>query len=266
MSNAIISYKASFIDGHVFIEIPQTNKNLLRALIDTGSSTTLSSSHKILNLCGSEFNTSQSELFGASTHNLEDLIGQKIDYLIGNDVLCQFSFEIRKNKMSFYSINTAEPEMDPVNGSIECELISYPLDRLMTLPIMKVETPFKTSKMYFDTGAKLSYGSKKWFSSIPKDGSSLNGTRFLGKEDDFHPSIGKFKSEIYSMPVVITSDSLGAERGFNGSAQLNMKFGILPKRLDYMVTTFEGVEGIFGSELLEYCNSIFLTNDRMYIY
>ncbi len=265
MSKTIASYEVMFVSGHILLEIPQQKEKVCYALIDTGSSKTLSSK-KILHLCGHKFETNPSELFENSSHNLETLIGKKIDYLIGNDILSRFHFEIRKDKMSFYDVHVTRPQIDPSDKLIKCESISYPLERLHTLPIMEVKTPFKTTKMFFDTGAQLSYGSKNWFSPLPKDGSTSNGIRFLGEMNDFHPSIGEFKTDFYSMPVVITGDSIAGEQEFQGNAQLNMKFGVLPNSLEYMITSFKGVEGIFGSEVLEYCNAVFLTNERMYIY
>ncbi|EFC37730.1 hypothetical protein NAEGRDRAFT_81847 [Naegleria gruberi] len=269
MIRSITSYKVLFVDGHVIIEIPQHQDDpVLYALIDTGSPVTLSSSHKNLELGGCTFLSSQSPVFGASTHKIGELIGHGLDYLIGNDVLCNFSYEIRKTKMTFYSSQVTEPELlenHNTANSIDCEMVSFPLERIMTLPIMQVTTPFKKVKMYFDTGAKLSYGSEKWFDSIPTDGSTVNGVRYLGEEDDFHPSIGKFVGHFYSLPVTVNSDSNSSEL-FQGTANLTMKFGILPSELSYMVTCFKGVEGIFGSELLDYYNAVFITTNRMYIY
>ena len=93
------TYKVIFIDHHVILEIP-VGKELRYGLIDTGAPTTLSS-HSTLPLCGKQYKTYPS-LGTIDTSSISQLMNHKLDYLIGNDVLCKHSCEISSSKMTFY--------------------------------------------------------------------------------------------------------------------------------------------------------------------
>jgi hypothetical protein len=83
-------------------------------------------------------------------------------------------------------------------------------------------------KMYVDTGAKLSYVDEKIAANYSP----------IGKEKDFYPGIGEFKTLVYDIPMHL------------GKFDIQIHCGVLPAVLATAVRV-SGNSGIIGAELYE---------------
>jgi hypothetical protein len=204
-------YKYELVNGHI-IAIDGEK----RLLIDTGSPTSMSELSPI-DFAG--FATEVTNNFGGvSPESLSKNIDMPINALIGTDILCQFDMTIdsaqRMLLLGDEIFNTSENNLK--------------IDRFMGIPILTVFVKDKKARMFFDTGAKLSY----------LDHSLTAGLASVGEEEDFYPQLGTFKTNIYDVPITIGIDTI------------SMRVGNLPQLLQ-MTLTMANTQGILGTAFLE---------------
>ncbi|KAG2373632.1 hypothetical protein C9374_011921 [Naegleria lovaniensis] len=226
----IASYKVQFLDGHIIMEIPNQNKESLYALVDTGSPMTLSSEYSTLGICGKKFKVKQMHDEASSqlsTKSISKYINFNVQYLLGNDIMQDYHLELSRECIRFF------------NKSVHSTRLSNPNEENNVLEIELT---------------RISYISAEW---VQDERSNYEP---LGTEEDFHPTMGKFMTSLYRVPLHLTSC------GKNSQVEKTfvLKCGTLPSQLSYMLSSFH-VDGIFGSELLNDCQRVFITHDRMYI-
>lgn len=203
------TYSLDTATGHPVIDLGG-----VRALVDTGSPLSFG---KPLSILGDSHHPGP----GLGIVNVEEIsrcIGERIDVLLGTDILAQYSFTIDWDggRISFTR------DTDPLPGG---RIIDTSLRH--GVPCLEFATGAGSALAFFDTGAKLSY----------MDPRAVNGTRSLGEEEDFFPAVGRFRVPVYQKEVSIAG------------LPLVMKFGVLPAALS-MVLGLAGVHWILGSELL----------------
>ena len=205
------------MDGHIIIE---TSEN--KYLIDTGAPSSVSSSNKLC-LADNDYQT-QSNYLGASPELLSTHIGTKIDGLVGTDILNKFDIIIDPTKSVLV--------LDSTNASIADHQVC--LDIFMGIPIFEVSIDGKQIRVFFDTGAKLSYLSPDIASSYPE----------LEESEDFYPGVGKFSTKTFEVPCSI------------GTENIMLKVGILPKLLQATLM-MANTSGIVGISILDYFRVVY---------
>jgi len=187
-------------------------------LIDTGSPASFGIS-ETLNICNRTFNLANS--YGTlNSQELTSHIGLDIVGLIGVDVLNEFDilFDMKK-----YDISFSEAEL-----LLDGEHI--PIDGFMEIPIILTSINRANRRMYFDTGAQISYFQDKSLKDFPSNGNIT----------DFYHSIGNFETETYLLDISI------------GSNNHTVVCGSLPTQLTETLM-MASVDGIISNEIMDNC-------------
>ncbi|CAF0790467.1 unnamed protein product [Adineta steineri] len=214
------TFAIKFLDGHIIV-----NLNQFDYVIDTGSPMSFGRGTNII-INGKSFSIPNADISGLTADSLSKLSGLKIDGLIGMNILMHFDIRFTRTHITFS--NTPFLHADT---AIKLPII----DMIMTIPIITLKIENTDHRLYFDTGAKISYLSDDL----------LIGTS-IGEMDDFHPQIGTYKTNVYKINVNI-----------NGNVE-TLTFGSLPASLR-MLLTMGRAKGILGTELLNKY-SIILSN------
>jgi hypothetical protein len=137
--------------------------------------------------------------------------------LLGADVLRRFDqvFDASGKKLIVSTAELSQP------GT------SVHLDEFMGIPIVIARIGNAEHRMFFDTGAQLSYFQDESLTDFP----------FAGSVTDFYPGIGEFRTDTYEVPVAL------------GGVVFTLRCGILP---DALATTLmmANTRGIVGNAIL----------------
>ena len=205
-------YKIKWAKNHIIIDDEQG------LLIDTGSPVSFHSSGTI-KLCGQNINVPTS-IMEVSNAYLQENISTDIQGLIGTDIISRHTtlFNLQRGEDFIFMDDDAD---------YSTRIQSFSLMGLYGI-VMCVGD--KIVKMIFDTGAPVSYIK-----------SSLNEQHTIIRQtNDFSPSFGNFKADIFKIFTVIKS----------GCPAEEMEFGCA-KEVD-RVLSLMGVDGIIGTELLKH--------------
>lgn len=199
-----------FQRGHIFVEI---GGNLW--LLDTGAPTSFGSP-RLLTIAGEQFNLETSYL-GLTAATLSSFVGVPCVGLIGADVLGHFDhiFDVARDSLT---VSTTELSH---SGQSVC------LDELQGIPIFTARIGGANYRMFFDTGAQISYFQDDSLTKFP----------FRETVPDFYPGIGQFQTDTYDVPVWI------------GGVKFILRCGKLPDPLGAALT-MAGVSGIVGNQIL----------------
>lgn len=194
-----------------------TSKEGTTFLVDTGSPFSVSERNEFI-FCGEKHSASDN-IGGVSVSELNRYLKNKVDVLLGNDILSQYNMKIsRRNNNLTLSLN----ELPGGNLSLDIE-------NIMSIPVLTLEVDNKKGKYFFDTGAITSYINEE----------NVNGLPAIKTEKDFYPMFGEFYTSIYELNLNIANDTH------------NIKFGVLPDLIG-LTLPLAGVDGIIGVQLLEY--------------
>ena len=201
----------TFVNDHVFANI-----NNQEWLIDTGAPTSFGLSNS-LEINGHEFEL-YSNYLGLSAKELSMHTGHVVHGLIGTDVLNQFNvvMDYDNEKIAFS------------NEEVAMKGIEIPMRKFMGIPIINVGIDGQNRKMFFDTGAQISY----W------QGSCINAYEPVGTMKDFYPGFGEFETKVYSIDIELEDKPF------------NIRCGVLPNQLE-MALSMGGTEGIIGNEIMK---------------
>ncbi|MBA3018706.1 MAG: hypothetical protein KKH20_05845, partial [Proteobacteria bacterium] len=203
-----LSYE--IVDGHIIVI--SSNGNLL---IDTGAPSSFGNDNTV-SFAGRNHSVKK-DFMGVSPKSLSDHIGININALIGADILNQYDIVISPYQRQLF----VSEEEQHVDGE-ELEL-----DEFMGIPILKASMDKDTIRMFFDTGARLSYLHPNIAKTYPR----------IGTELDFHPGIGRFNTETYRVPITL------------GGETVELVVGILPQLLQ-MTLMMSNTSGILGTAIL----------------
>ena len=211
LAEATFEAKLTLIDGHIFAHIDSREW-----LVDTGAPTSfgLSSSIEINN---KKFRLHNNYL-GLNAKELSMHTGHVVHGLIGTDILNEFNvvMDLENNQIAFSNEQVA------IDGS------EIPMHSFMGIPIIDINIDGQSAKVFFDTGAQISY----W------DDVDSNRHSSVGVMHDFYPGIGRFETNIYPLNVDI------------GGKGFAIKFGVLPGELKAMLS-MAGTSGIIGNEIMK---------------
>lgn len=220
------TYPIQFLKGHIIANIDQFDY-----LIDTGSPKSFGHKTNVY-INGKKFPIGDNSMTGTTTETLCSLSGLKFDGLIGMDILKHFNIQFTQHDVTFS--NTSVHYTEPV--------IKLPIvDTLMTIPIIKLNIGQIDQRIIFDTGAHLSYLSDDL----------LVGTS-VGEMEDFYPTIGIYKTNVYKIDVVM-----------NEKIE-TLTFGLLPSSMNVLLEMGQ-TKGIIGTELLNKYTIILSHSDKMLI-
>jgi len=185
-------------------------------ILDTGSPASFGC-NRVFAINGRDFEINSSYM-GLNAQVLTDYIGRETVGILGADVLNQFdiNFDLKKNIVSFFETQQS------VDG------IALSLDEFMEIPIVEVLIGGVVQRMFFDTGAQISYWQDDELCRHPKD----------TLISDFYPGLGQFDVQTYLVDCDL------------GGVNKRLKIGSLPDILG-MTLMIAGVGGILGNEILQ---------------
>ena len=201
-------------DGHPFVEL---NGELW--LLDTGAPTSFGKSTSI-SLAGEQFSLGSSYL-GLTSATLAGFVGVQCVGLLGADVLGRFD-HILDVPGGTLSISTAE--LSHAGQTVR-------LADFMGIPILTAQIAGTDYRMFFDTGAQISYFQEDSIADFPA----------AGPVTDFYPGVGQFQTETHQVEVTL------------GGVAFKLRCGTLPGLLGATLMMAD-TEGIVGNQIL--CNRV----------
>lgn len=205
------AYQYAVTDGHLIAVVDK-----LCCLIDTGAPTSVSDTTPF-KFAGRSHPVEHSYM-GVSCESLSADVGAHIDALVGADILNQYDMLIDPSASTITLSD--EPQ------SLEGETIA--LDEFMGIPIIQASVADQSIRMFFDTGAKLSYLDPDMSRAFPD----------AGPEQDFYPGVGKFRTQTFTVPISV------------GTEEIFLRVGVLPQLLQ-MTLMMADTSGILGTAILE---------------
>jgi hypothetical protein len=199
-----------FKGGHLFVDVDGKSW-----LLDTGAPTSFGSV-AMLSLCGVEFSLPSAYL-GLTADTLAGFVGEGCVGLLGGDVLGGFDMilDVPGNLLAVSSGELAH------EGRAVC------MEWFMGIPVVTARVDGKDHRMFFDTGAQVSY---------LQDG-SLARHPATGRIADFYPGFGRFETDTHEVPVTL------------GGVGFRVRCGTLPGLLG-MTLMLAGTTGILGNEIV----------------
>ena len=195
--------------GHLFLDLAGSCW-----LYDTGAPTSFGDSS--LTLGGKEFKPS-SNYMGLSASTLSDFTEVRCQGLLGGDILGEFD-HIIDMKSGMLTVSADELEHSGVRLAME---------EFMGIPIVEVDISGTVYKMFFDTGAQISYF----------QGEGIKGFPDAGAMSDFYPGFGRFETETHLVEVLF------------GGETFQLRCGTLPGLLGMTLMMAE-TSGIIGNAIL----------------
>ena len=204
------TFQYDLIDGHIIIR-----EGAVAYLIDTGAPLSVGKG-RVLAFAGEEFEV-QNNYMGVTPQELSRHIGANIDALVGADILNNFNL----------LIDPRSSEIFLLEGKIALSGIELGVDYFMGIPIIQAEVNGRAIRMFFDTGAKLSYLDPEITKNCPT----------LGTAHDFYPGVGRFETRTFRVPVTL------------GNEEIDLTVGILPELLQ-LTLMMADTSGILGTGIL----------------
>jgi hypothetical protein len=200
-----------FRDGHLFVEL---DGGLW--LFDTGSPASFGDLDEIT------FDDERFQLgndyMGLSASTLSQYIGVECLGLIGADILSHFD----------HLFDIPNGELTITTGHLKHAGTALPLSEFMGIPILTAQIEGRDYRMFFDTGAQVSYFQDDSIESFPSAGSIT----------DFYPGFGQFQTDTYQVPISLSD------------CDLTLRCGRLSGLLAATFTMAD-TSGIIGNQILE---------------
>jgi hypothetical protein len=204
----IFSYE--FINGHV---IAKHDGELY--LIDTGSPSSVAKETKFN--FAEKNHLVQTDFMGVTVESLSSHIGVSINALVGADILNDFSM----------IIDSRTRELKLFYGELTLSGMEIPVELFMGIPVIDAAIDGRKIRLFFDTGAKLSYLNPE----MTENSSSI------GYAEDFYPGLGPFQTEIFSVSLQLATE------------EIELTVGNLPALLQGSLMV-AGTDGILGTSIL----------------
>ena len=204
------SLSLKFETGHLYLILDG-----VEWMFDTGSPTSFGAVDELV-LDGEAF-TIPTSYMGMDAAQLSDFAGHPTVGLLGSDVINRFDIRIDIDSGELvFSLDEF-----PLEGTV------IPLKQFMGIPLLEVEIGGSTYRMFFDTGAQVSYFQNGSLQSFPA----------AGAISDFYPGYGQFDTETHMLDLKI------------GGQAMTLRCGDLPKMLAAGLV-MGGAKGIVGNTIL----------------
>lgn len=199
------------INGHLFIEV---EGHLW--LLDTGAPLSFGSP-PAFSLEGEKFDL-ESTYLGLTPETLSGFVGVTTAGLLGADVLNSFDifFNGLENSITF-SLSPLEHKGQAVK-----------LDEFMGISVLSATINGQDYRMFFDTGAQISYFQDDTLKTFPP----------TGQMTDYYPGFGQFQTDTHNVEFLI------------GGSSFVLRCGSLPDLLG-MTLMMADTQGIIGNQILE---------------
>ncbi|MDG2409225.1 MAG: hypothetical protein P8M53_09490 [Pirellulales bacterium] len=203
-------FPLKFETGHLYVTLDDREW-----MFDTGSPSSFGTTGA-LSIDGKELKIPAAYM-GMDAEQLSEFADHPTSGLLGADVLNQFDvlIDIEQHRITFSK------------DEISFEGTSLALDAFMGIPLLDAQIGGATYRMFFDTGAQVSYFQHRSLSSFPP----------AGLLRDFYPGYGQFEAETYQVEATI------------GGQTMLLRCGGLPKMLAAGLV-MGGAKGIIGNEIL----------------
>jgi len=197
-------------DGHVFVEIAGE-----LWLLDTGAPAGFGASPAVT-IAGERFELN-ADYLGLTAATLSEFVGVPCAGLLGADVLGRFD-HIFDSAAGQLTVSTAE--LSHSGQQVR-------LDDLLGIPIVTAHIGGRPYRMFFDTGAQISY--------LQED--ALKGFPAAGRVADFYPGFGQFETDTHEVEISLEG------------VPFTLRCGTLPGLLG-MSLLVSGTDGIVGNAIL----------------
>ena len=205
-----MKYPLHTISNHFFLE-----KDGGLWLIDTGAPQSFGGI-PTLELGGIAFEIPDNYM-GLTSAQLSEFVSADCIGLLGADVWGSFDALLDQSGESIM-LSTEELELDGV---------ALGLEDFMGIPVVTANIAGANHRMFFDTGAQISYLQDDSIVNHPKTGSM----------EDFYPGFGSFSTDIHQVPIKLEV------------LEQTLSFGKLPELLAGTLSLAD-TTGIIGNELL----------------
>ena len=206
----MIKLPLQYRNGHLFIELGDG-----LWLLDTGAPDSFGTAVS-LSLAGEQF-AIQSNYLGLTAEALSRFVNVRCMGILGGDVLGGFDHIL---DVAGGTISIATDELALTGASVD-------LDDFMGIPIVEARISGSSCRMFFDTGAQLSYLQEDALAGFPSAGPAI----------DFYPGVGQFQTETHEVQLRI------------GTEMFTLRCGRLPDMLG-MTLMMANTQGIVGNEVL----------------
>jgi hypothetical protein len=196
--------------GHLFVEI---EGNLW--LFDTGAPTSFGST-ETLAIDNQPFSLG-SDYLGLTASTLSQYVEVECDGLLGADILGRYD-HILDTTGGRLTVSTAEL---PHEGQ------RILLDEFMGIPVVTANVGGREYRMFFDTGARISYFQEDSLGDFPP----------VGSFTDFYPGVGQFETDTHQVPISL------------GNISFLLRCGCLPGLLGGTLMMAD-TQGIVGNQVL----------------
>lgn len=220
------TFSAQLLDGHIIIRM-----NTFNYIVDTGSPFSFGRGSTIV-IGGKTFTINISGAMGLTVESINSLSGLQVDGLIGMDILKHFDIRFTRNQVTF-----SWTPIHHADAAIKIPIV----ETMLGVPVINLHIDHEDRRMFFDTGAKISYLSDELLVGDP-----------AGQAEDFYISIGTFTTNIYKIDVSI------------GGRVETLTFGSLPSSIRSL-TEMGRTKGIIGTELLKKYSLILSNSTRILI-
>jgi hypothetical protein len=197
-------------DGHIIAW-----EGSVTYLIDTGAPLSVGEDRSLI-FADRTFEV-QNNYMGVTPQELSRHVGTGIQALVGADILSNFNLVI----------DPRSSEILLSDGEITLSGIELEVDYYMGIPIIQAEVNDQAIRMFFDTGAKLSYLNPEITLNYPT----------LGTVQDFYLGTGSFNTRIFRVPIKLST------------AEVDLTVGVLPDLLQ-LTLMMADTSGILGTGIL----------------
>ncbi len=197
--------------GHLYVTLDGNEW-----LFDTGSPTSFGTVES-LDIEGKQFSIPDSYM-GLDAAELSTFAEHPVCGLLGADIINEF----------YVVINVEKKEVSLSLDEIALEGNTLEVDHFMGIPLIDAEIAGKSYRMFFDTGAQVSYFQHASLDAFPS----------AGPVTDFYPGYGQFDTETHLVEVDI------------GEHTQTLRCGSLPKMLGAALV-MGGAKGIIGNEIVQ---------------
>jgi len=199
------------LNSHLFLELADG-----LWMHDTGAPASFGDA-RTLRLAGQEFDIA-GDYMGLNATKLSELQGVECRGLLGADVLGCFDQII---DLSGGRLTLDSGELEHPGHAIE-------LEEFMGIPIIPVMIAGETFRLFFDTGAQVSYLQDDVLDTFPS----------AGAMQDFYPGFGEFETSTHHVPISL------------GPLTETLRCGRLPGLLG-MSLMMADAQGVLGNAILE---------------